>query len=441
MWYYHRGNQVGGGALEWPPSGARIVQRARMRAPTASAAAPGDAYTLGCVVRERNRQRSPSTGAIIGRNAAWLAWPACALSLSLMASGLLVIIVGWSTPLPAGWNPWTNQAIEAVGVTGAPILGAIVASRRPGNPYGWLWLGVGSGWALTAFAQAYAAYALVVEPGSLPAPRTVAVLVEAVGFVTVMTVAPFLLLLFPDGRPPSRRWRHLVWAAIAAGVLMIVSLPFVGGPGPVGGFANPLAAEGAAGAVAGIGALGGELILYGAIVLSALSLLLRYRRAGREQRQQLKWFAYAGAFVGAYLLLSFFLPGVLESMLGTIVLLGLYAAITIAMLKHHLYDIDLVINRTLVYGALTVVIAGLFQATDAAAHHLFLTLTGQESWVSVIVSALAIAALFEPAKRRIKHLVDRRLVGDDKGDNDGGPSGRPSGGTPGRPRAQKRAEN
>jgi two-component system, NarL family, sensor kinase len=89
------------------------------------------------------------------RTTAWVAWSACALSLSLMAFGLLVTALGWSTPLPGVWLPWMNQAIEALGVIGAPILGGLIASRRPQNPYGWLWLGIGAGWALTSFAHAY----------------------------------------------------------------------------------------------------------------------------------------------------------------------------------------------------------------------------------------------------------------------------------------------
>ena len=131
------------------------------------------------------------------RAAAWLAWTLAAVSLLVMALGLLLIFLGWSTPLPKGWYPWTYQAIEAVGFIGAPILGGLIASRQPKNPYGWLWIGFGMGFALVTFAQAYAAYALVVAPGSLPAPRTVSALAESEGFVVAITLLPFLLLLFP----------------------------------------------------------------------------------------------------------------------------------------------------------------------------------------------------------------------------------------------------
>jgi hypothetical protein len=355
----------------------------------------------------RSSEHGRGIGGMSRCTAARAAWSVCALSLLLMAFGIGVMFVGWSTPLSEGWNPWRNQAIETLGIIGAPVLGGLIASRRPENTYGWLWLGVGMGWAFTSFAHSYAVYALVVAPGSLPAPRTVGVLVESVGFVGVITLAPFLLLLFPDGRLPSRRWRLLAWSIITVGALLAVSYPI--STEPTQQFVNPIGIGGTIGEVMGFIAVGVELVLYGAILLSALSLVLRYRRAGREERQQLKWFAYAGVFVSAYLLPGFFLTDFLDSLLGTIVLLGLYAAIAIAILKHHLYDIDLVINRTLVYGSLTVVIAGVLQAIDAAVHHLFLTVTGQESWLGVIVSALVIAALFEPLKRRIKHFVDRRV--------------------------------
>jgi hypothetical protein len=175
-------------------------------------------------------------------------------------------------------------------------------------------------------------------------------------------------------------------------------------------FRNPIGIGGALGETIRVLFLGGELLLYGAAVLSALSLVSRYRGAGFEERQQIKWFAYAAAFASAYALLRYIVSDTLYSLLGTIVLVGLYAAIAIAILKHHLYDIDLLINRTLVYGALTVVFAGIFVVIDEVAQELFLAVTHQEeSWLSVIVSALVIAALSEPLKHRIEHFVDRRI--------------------------------
>jgi two-component system, NarL family, sensor kinase len=196
-----------------------------------------------------------------------------------MALGLLLIFFGLSTPLPPGSYPWTYLANDIVGALGAPILGGLIASRRPENPYGWLWLGVGIGVALVTFAQVYAAYALVVEPGSLPAPRTVAALGQ-LGFVVAIIIAPFLFLLFPSGRLPSRRWRLVAWSIVAVGAVLVIFAPFL--TEPTGQFMNPLSIKGAVGEVIRTLFFGGEMVLYGAIFLSALSLVFRYRGAGLE---------------------------------------------------------------------------------------------------------------------------------------------------------------
>jgi hypothetical protein len=325
-----------------------------------------------------------------------------------MALGLLLIFFGWSTPLPPGWYPWTYLANDIVPALGAPLLGGLIASRRPESPYGWLWLGMGIGFALVTFGQIYAAYALVVAPGSLPAPRTIAALVPVAGYVVTLIIAPFIFLVFPNGRLPSRRWRFVSWSVVAVGAVMVLLAPLL--TDPTGQVANPIGIQGAVGDVLRILFFGGELVLFCAVVLSALSLVFRYRGAGRQERQQIKWFAYAGTFVSAYVVLGFFGSELLNSLFGTMVLLGLYTAIAIAILKHHLYDIDIVINRTLVYSALTVVFAGIFVTVDEVTQELLLAVTQQEeSWLSVIVSALAIAALSEPLKHRIQRFVDRRV--------------------------------
>ena len=342
------------------------------------------------------------------RTAAWVAWSVCAASLLIMAVGLLLIFLGRSTPLPPESYPWAYMASDIVGGLGAPLLGGLIASQRPENSYGWLWLGMGMSFALVTFAPVYAAYALVVAPGSLPAPRTLASLGESEGFAALLILAPFLFLLFPNGRLPSRRWRFLAWSIVSVGAAMVILAPFV--TYPTGSFMNPLGIGGAIGEAIRVLFRGGEFLLYGAIALSALSLVSRYRGAGLEERQQLKWFGYAAALASVYALLRFFVSDLWDSLLGDIVLVGLYAAIAIAILKHHLYDIDHLINRTLVYGALTVVFAGIFVIIDEVAQEFFLAATRQEeSWLSVIVSALVISALSEPLKHRIEHFVDRRI--------------------------------
>jgi hypothetical protein len=342
------------------------------------------------------------------RTSAWVAWSVCALSLSIMAVGLLLIFLGWSTPLPLGWYPWTYMAIDIVAGLGVPLLGGLIASQRPENPYGWLWLGMGMSFALATFTPVYASYALVVAPGSPPAPRMLASLGQAEGYAAIIILGSFIFLLFPNGRLPSRRWRPLAWSIVAVGVVLVILAVFLAYPARH--YRNPIGIGGAVGETIGVLFYGGQLFLVGAIVLSVLSLVFRYRGADFEERQQIKWFAYAAAFASLWALLLFFVSETLHSLLGNVVLVGLYAAIAIAVLKHHLYDIDHLINRTLVYGSLTVVFAGIFVIIGEVAQELFLAVTRQEeSWLSVIVSALVIAALSEPLKQRIEHFVDRRI--------------------------------
>ena len=181
------------------------------------------------------------------RTATRIAWSVCAAALLLQAAALLLILLGWSTPLPNGWNPWQGQAISFVGLIGAPILGGLVSSRRPDNPYGWLWLGFALASTLLFFAPVYAAYALVAQPGSLMAPRTVGTVVAGVGWTVAISLVPFLLLLFPTGRLPSRRWRLLAWAVVVAAATALIAGPFAPSEGNFAPVENPLAAGGTVG--------------------------------------------------------------------------------------------------------------------------------------------------------------------------------------------------
>ena len=136
-----------------------------------------------------------------------LAWSVCAVTLLVLAASLILILLGWSTPLPQGATPWRDRAVSLVGIAGAPVVGGLIASRRPRNSYGWLWLAFGLGLALQQLAQSYGAYARVVEPGTLVAPLTISEVLELGGPLS-LALAPFLVLLFPTGRLPSRRWRR-----------------------------------------------------------------------------------------------------------------------------------------------------------------------------------------------------------------------------------------
>jgi hypothetical protein len=344
------------------------------------------------------------------RTAGWLAWSVCTVSLLILALSLLLIVLGWSTPLPKGWTPWRDQVVSLVGIIGAPILGGLIASRRPHNPYGWLWLGFGLGLALQQLAEPYSAYALVVEPGSLEAPRTIFRLLQ-LGGPLGLTCAPFLLLLFPTGRLPSRRWRTLAWITLISGTVLLALNLFFPRPDTVGGMVTTMT-------VAAV------LVLFAALVFSALSLVIRYRRASGLERQQLKWFALAAVLGGASIVgqvLSFFVAQLLSldpqlgdtlwNLLGAATNTGLYVAVGVAILRYRLYEIDILINRTLVYGMLTAMLAALYFGVVATTQTIFRTLTDQEQQpqLAIVVSTLIIAALFNPLRRRIQSFIDRRF--------------------------------
>jgi hypothetical protein len=345
------------------------------------------------------RERDQGVGGTRVR-ASWLAWVVCAFTLSVLALVLVVILLGWSTPLPEGRTPWRDQAVSLVGIVGAPILGGLIASRRSRNPYGWVWLVFGLGLAFQLLGESYAAYALVVEPGSLPAPRTIS-RVLGLGGQLALACGPFLLLLFPTGRLPSRRWRPLAWIAGISGAVLFALFLLFDNPDKVGGSITAMT-------------IGAVLTIFASIVISALSLVVRYRRAGGVERQQLKWFALAAVLAAAYIVgeltgLKRLVGGTAWNVLDAATNAALYVAVGVAILRHRLYDIDLIINRALVYGSLTVLLATTYVGSVVGLQAVLRVLSGQESTLAVVASTLAIAALFNPLRRRVQGFVDRRF--------------------------------
>jgi hypothetical protein len=332
------------------------------------------------------------------RAVSWLAWAVCAVTLLVLTMSMLMIVLGWSTPLPGELTPWRDQTVSLLGIIGAPILGGLIASRLPRNPYGWLWLGFGLGLAFQSLAQSYGAYGLVVEPGSLAAPKTISHVLQLGGQVA-LTLAPLLMLLFPTGRLPSRRWRPLAWTSTTAGAVLLFLVLLFDDPDQVGGVISTVT-------VAVVS------VIFTALLLSALSIVIRYRRASGAERQQLKWFALAAVLIGAVtaghlLLLDLLLPEAFLNLLDATTITCLYVAVGIAILRYRLYDIDIIINRTLVYGSLTATLVLFYFGSVVGLQYILRTLTGQESQLAIVVSTLAIAALFNPLHRRIQASIDR----------------------------------
>ena len=309
-----------------------------------------------------------------------------------------------------------------------PVVGALIASRRPHNPIGWICLADGLLWMLIAMTDYYGVYG-VAKPGSVPFPVAIGTLGNQWLWVpTVGLLGTYLILLFPNGRLPSRRWRPLAWFSGAVIVLFSVAEGLA--PGPLenqGGVRNPFGLE--------------ELpwladatlvilpLLPVCILASAVSLILRYRRSRGEEREQIKWLAFVASFAGLLYLIVLVSPFILVpeflgsggrlpplplwfELLFSVAALGFAGvpvAIGFAVLKYRLYAIDVVINRTLVYGSLTVLLASAYVGGVVGLQAALRAVTGQESTLAVVASTLAIAALFSPLRRLVQGFVDRRF--------------------------------
>ena len=330
-------------------------------------------------------------------------------ALSLWLLNLSLANLG--TPV---YEPWLDNTLGALSY--APV-GALVASRRPANPVGWLVCLYGFVISLSYFCAEYAIYALMAEPGSLPAGEAAAWVLSWI-LPPIIGLTVFPLLLFPTGRLPGRRWRWLAWLTAAWMLLAMVTGAFASGApmGVLGPIQNPL----------GIEALTSTyvvLLLFVSTplqVAAAFSLFVRLRRAVGVERQQIKWFAYAAAATISGVTFAYFIPGVMETptwferagfLLNLVVVPAIPISVGIAILRYRLYDIDIIINRTLVYGTLTVTLLALYFGGVAAMQEIFRALTGQEQQpqLAVVVSTLSIAALFNPIRRRIQSFIDRRF--------------------------------
>ena len=352
------------------------------------------------------------------RTATWLAWYMCAISLTLTALGLLLLVLSRS---PGGglihasapvFDYWLESMLMGISFS---VVGAVIAPHfPPQNPIGWIFCTIGFVGAVRLFSAEYAIVTLLAEPGSVPGRLPGG---EALAWVSSWSWVPhiglfvFLGLLFPDGRPPSPRWRYFAWFV---GVVVVVGTVAVAlWPETAGGLDrvnHPLGIEGPTDVINPV-----EAILYMLALVAASSLMVRLRRSKGVERQQVKWFAYAAAVLAisttlTYVFLEPINVGGLRwiSFLPAIVgLVGLPVATGIAVLKYRLYNIDLLINRTLVYGSLTAVLALMYFGSVVLLQVLFVTLTGQESQLAVVASTLAIAALFNPLRRRIQGFIDR----------------------------------
>jgi hypothetical protein len=344
------------------------------------------------------------------RAAAWLAWSLCVLTLALTALSLLLLTLNLSHPGVPIHPYWTVNTLLAVGF--APVGAVIVSRSSPENPIGWLFCAIGFLWGLTHFSAQYAIYTLLAVPGSSPASDAAA---WVMGWVWVLACGPivFLLLLFPDGRLPSRRWRWFAWLSlllISAGAISQALAP--GSVYYLEGIYNPLGVEGLPNVGEQV-----QTVVFTLIFVSAASLFVRRLRASGVERQQLKWFTYTSTLAISGVILTYTISEAIGALwlewLGNVLLLvgfiGIPISMGIAILRYRLYDIDLIINRTLVYGTLTATLIALYFGDIVLLQRVFVALTGEKSTLAVVASTLLIAALFNPLRRRIQGFIDRRF--------------------------------
>jgi hypothetical protein len=290
------------------------------------------------------------------------------------------------------------------------VVGAVVASRHPRNAIGWIFCSMGLVVGLNTLAGGYAEYWLASGSGPRSLGETAAWFSSWSWIPLVFVPTSFLLLLFPDGRPPSPRWRPVAWCA-GLGITGFV-VGYALEDGPLEDFpqiANPYGIDSPIVEVVGVAA---GIAVGGSMVASAVSLVMRLRRGGSEQRQQIKWFAYGGAVVVVTIFVAGFIAiwsANASIVVISLALLGLPIFTGIAIARHRLYDIDLLINRTLVYGSLTALLASVYVGGVVGLQAVFRALTGQESTLAVVASTLTIAALFGPLRRRVQAFVDRRF--------------------------------
>ena len=329
---------------------------------------------------------------------AWLAWSVCALTVVLIACTVALAFLNRSE---------VRAVIFPLGLTVSAVVGGLVASRRPENPVGWFFLGIGGCFAITLVAAEYATY-------GLPGAQAMAWLQSWLWVPGLMLLLCFLPLYFPNGRLVSRRWRWVVGLALFSCVTGAALFALSPGEIPYMGVDNPL----------GIGALRPVSDLLERVYLalyfflffaSAASLVVRFRRSGSVERQQIKWLAFAALAVPVWFLsngpIEAALPNLFQVVDALIFSALIPVAAGVAILRYRLYDIDLVINRTLVYGALTAILGVVYFGGVATTQATFRALTDQQQQpqLAIVVSTLVIAALFNPLRRRIQGFIDRRF--------------------------------
>ena len=329
----------------------------------------------------------------------------------MTALSLLLLVLNLSHPDVPVYSFWAENVLFSIGYS---TVGAVIVPRMPQeNRIGWLFCAIGLLWAVLHFIGEYAIYALLAEPGSLPAGE-LASWVYSWLWVPGLGLLMFICLLFPNWRLPSARWR---WFARISALLTLVGMVMAAfSPGRVvlglPGIRNPLGIEGLPNAHKPV-----QVLMLVLIAISVASLLMRRVYARGVERQQTKWFTYASAVAASGAILQYIISEPLELVwlrgvayaLVLIGLVGIPISMGIAITRYRLYEIDILINRTLVYSSLTAMLIALYVGGILLLQSVFVVLTGEKSTLAVVASTLLIAALFNPLRQRIQSFIDRRF--------------------------------
>jgi hypothetical protein len=337
-------------------------------------------------VTEGAREKDRGVGGVNHRAASWLAWSLCGLTLALIACAyafvVLITIRGHPTDVYSYLSP--------LGVIPYALVGGVIASRRRKNPVGWFLVGSAVIVALQEFMFQYTTYNPVTDSGVLPLRQEMVWLLSWTYIPGIMLLLAFLPLYFPNGRLLSSRWRWVVRIAVLVTVVYAINSAFL--PGEIN---NVL-----------------FVTLFAVVFASAICLVLRFRSSSGQERQQIKWLAFAASLVPVWLVFNYpfesFSPP-LFAVVENLMLMSIPVAVGIAIFRYRLYDIDRIINRTLVYASLTAILVGVYFGGVTATQAFFRTLTDQEKLPQLVVvaSTLVIAALFNPLRRRIQSFIDR----------------------------------
>jgi hypothetical protein len=351
------------------------------------------------------------------RNASRVAWGLWATAVAFTMLFVVLVWLNRNSPGPLEHDEFPPITALFAGLfVMFPTLGAVIAGRHPSNAIGWMFCCSGIAMAVGACAQLYADQALFNGASYLPFPEVGAWLAEWLIPAGLFVTPMFMLFLFPDGRPHTQRWRTVLRALIW--ILVITFVPVILSPGRLQSFPSVRNPFGVTGVVGDFFTAAQTAFRLGPIVvfiIGVVALVSRARRSTGDRRLQIKWFAYVAAIMGVAFATSFVFSALRQQTLadvffgvGALALFSVPIASTVAILRYRLYDIDVVINRTLVYGALTAILVAVYIGSVFVFQRVLSPLT-PESDLAIAGSTLAVAALFRPARARVQGFIDRRF--------------------------------